>query len=311
MVRILFAASAKDWEKYGEVLKKTLDASNLIYQLTTDINDVDAEYIVYAPSCGLTDFSRFKSLKAILSLWAGVENITGNRTINAPLCRMVDIGLTQGMVEWVTGHVLRHHLDLDGYLKNQDGRWQSQKYPPLASERSVTILGLGALGLACANALTNLNFKVHGWSRRKKNNLKNIETYSGDDGLYKALSFAEILVLLLPLTNETDSIINSNTLKKMPRGSIIINPGRGHLIDDLALLASIKIGHIRHATLDVFREEPLPKSHPYWKNDKVTVTPHIASVTRANTSCKVIVENIIRGEAGQSFLYQVDRVKGY
>ena len=97
----------------------------------------------------------------------------------------------------------------------------------------------------------------------------------------------------------------------MPPGSIIINPGRGHLIDDLALLASIEIGHICHATLDVFREEPLPKSHSYWKNEKVTVTPHIASVTRANTSCKVIVENIKRGEAGQSFLYQVDRVKGY
>ena len=193
----------------------------------------------------------------------------------------------------------------------QNGLWQSQKYPPLASDRNVTILGLGALGLACANALTNLNFKVHGWSRAKKNNLKNIETYFGTKGLSEALSYAEILVLLLPLTDETANIINSSTLKKIPPGSVIINPGRGHLIDDSALLESIETGQIHHATLDVFREEPLPKTHPYWNNPKVTVTPHIASVTRADTSCKVITENIIRGEAGQSFLYQVDRVKGY
>ena len=311
MTIILFAASAKDWKKYGEVLKKTLDTSNLDYELTTDINNIDAEYIVYTPSCGLTDFSRFKSLKAVLSLWAGIENITGNQTIKVPLCRMVDIGLTQGMVEWVTGHVLRHHLDLDGYLKMQDGLWQSQKYPPLASDRNVTILGLGALGLASANALANLNFKVHGWSRAKKNNLKNIETYFGTKGLSEALSYAEILVLLLPLTDETANIINSSTLKTIPPGSVIINPGRGHLIDDSALLESIETGQIHHATLDVFREEPLPKTHPYWNNPKVTVTPHIASVTRADTSCKVITENIIRGEEGQSFLYQVDRVKGY
>ena len=112
MIKILFSASQKDWKKYKTELTRAMDDTKLVYEITTDLNCLDANYIIYAPSGGLEDFSKFKSLKAILSLWAGVENITGNTTIKVPLCRMVDTGLTQGMVEWVTGHVLRHHLDL-------------------------------------------------------------------------------------------------------------------------------------------------------------------------------------------------------
>lgn len=311
MIKILFSASQKDWKKYKTELIRAMDDTKLVYEITTDLNCLDANYIIYAPSGGLEDFSKFKSLKAILSLWAGVENITGNTTIKVPLCRMVDTGLTQGMVEWVTGHVLRHHLDLDKYIKVQDGVWRNNTYPPLASDRNLTILGLGELGLSCAKTLSDLNFKVHGWSRSQKNNIGNIKCYFGNDGLIEALSRAEILILLLPLTKETNGLIDERMLSKMPYGSIILNPGRGHLINDSALLRAIESGQVSHATLDVFEIEPLPKEHPYWVNEKVTVTPHIASVTRASSSCDVIAKNILRGERGDTFLYLVDRKKGY
>jgi glyoxylate/hydroxypyruvate reductase A len=311
MIKILFSASQKDWKKYKTELTRAMDDTKLVYEITTDLNCLDANYIIYAPSGGLEDFSKFKSLKAILSLWAGVENITGNTTIKVPLCRMVDTGLTQGMVEWVTGHVLRHHLDLDKYIKVQDGVWRNNTYPPLASDRNLTILGLGELGLSCAKTLSDLNFKVNGWSRSQKNNIGNIKCYFGNDGLTKALSRAEILILLLPLTKETNGLIDERMLSKMPYGSIILNPGRGHLINDSALLRAIESGQVSHATLDVFEIEPLPKEHPYWVNEKVTVTPHIASVTRASSSCDVIAKNILRGERGDTFLYLVDRKKGY
>ena len=311
MIKILFSASQKDWKKYKTELIRAMDDTKLVYEITTDLNCLDANYIIYAPSGGLEDFSKFKSLKAILSLWAGVENITGNTTIKVPLCRMVDTGLTQGMVEWVTGHVLRHHLDLDKYIKVQDGIWRNNTYPPLASDRNLTILGLGELGLSCAKTLSDLNFNVHGWSRSKKNNVENIKCYFGNDGLIEALSRAEILILLLPLTKETNGLIDERMLSKMPYGSIILNPGRGHLINDSALLKAIESGQVSHATLDVFEIEPLPKDHPYWVNEKVTVTPHIASVTRASSSCDVIAKNILRGERGDSFLHLVDRKKGY
>ena len=311
MIKILFSASQKDWKKYKTELIRAIDDTKLVYEITTDLNCLDVNYIIYAPSGGLEDFSKFKSLKAILSLWAGVENITGNTTIKVPLCRMVDTGLTQGMVEWVTGHVLRHHLDLDKYIKVQDGVWRNNTYPPLASDRNLTILGLGELGLSCAKTLSDLNFKVHGWSRSQKNNVENIKCYFGNDGLIEALSRAEILILLLPLTKETNGLIDERMLSKMPYGSIILNPGRGHLINDSALLRAIESGQVSHATLDVFEIEPLPKDHRYWVNEKVTVTPHIASVTRASSSCDVIAKNILRGERGDSFLHLVDRKKGY
>ena len=122
---------------------------------------------------------------------------------------------------------------------------------------------------------------------------------------------ADIAVLLLPDTGATENILNSETLAQMPKGAFVINPGRGPLIDDAALLTALETGQVAHATLDVFRVEPLPSDHPFWMHPKVTVTPHLAAETRAVTASQAIVENIRRGEAGEDFLHLVDRAKGY
>ena len=118
-------------------------------------------------------------------------------------------------------------------------------------------------------------------------------------------------MLLLPLTPATTDIIDAAALSQMPAGAVILNPGRGPLIHDAALLDALDAGHIAHATLDVFRQEPLPADHPFWTHPKVTVTPHVASATRPVTSSRTIAENVRRGEAGLPFLYLVDRVRAY
>ena len=304
MPLILFAVPAL-WPEYRDTLPAALTEAGITATLVTEADAGEVDYIVYAPASPLQDFTPYTRTKAVLNLWAGVERIVGNPTLTQPLTRMVDPGLTEGMVEWVVGHTLRHHLGMDRHIVNPGHVWDPT-CPPLARERPVTILGMGALGAACAEALRALNFPVTGWSRTEKPG----QLY-GDHGLRKALATAQILVTLLPKTPETENLLNADRLALLPRGAVILNPGRGPLIEDEALLAALDAGQIGHATLDVFRVEPLPQDHPYWGHPRVTVTPHIAADTRAFSAARVIAENIRRGEAGEPFLHLVDRARGY
>ncbi|WP_101065681.1 2-hydroxyacid dehydrogenase [Roseovarius salinarum] len=309
-VNVLFAGGADRWPQYEEPLRAALDEAGVTARLAQDIPPDQVDYIVYSPGSWLQDFTPYTRARAVLNLWAGVENIVDNPTLHLPLARMVDEGLTQGMVEWVTGHVLRHHLGLDTHVLHQDGVWRNDQVPPLAHDRPVTILGLGALGRACGAALAALGFPVTGWSRTPRD-IARLTCRHGADGLRGALETGRIVVLLLPRTAETENIIDAETLALMPHGAVIVNPGRGPLVDDDALLAALDTGQIGHATLDVFREEPLPPEHPFWAHPQVTVTPHIASETRPASAARVIAENVRRGEAGEALLHLVDRDRGY
>jgi len=309
-LNILFAARPERWVTYEQPLRAAFAEAGLNdVNLATEMKPEEVDYIIYAPNGDVQDFTPYTRTKAVLNLWAGVEDVVDNETLTQPLARMVDEGLTRGMVEWVTGHTLRHHLNTDLHVLHQDGKWRKE-VPPLACDRPVTILGLGALGQACGEALAGLGFPVTGWSRTPKS-VDSITCLSGDHGLEMALETAQILILLLPLTPETENVIDAAALARLPQGAVIINPGRGPLIDDDALLKALETGQIGHATLDVFREEPLPANHPFWAHDNVTVTPHIASETRPASASRVIAENIRRGEAGEPFLYLVDRKAGY
>ena len=308
-VNVLFAGRSDRWAEYQPLLDAALTREGVAANLSTDIPPAEVDYIVYAPNGPISDFTPYTRTKAVLSLWAGVEKIVGNESLTQPLTRMVDDGLRRGMVEWVTGHVLRHHLGMDAHIVNPDHDWKPGA-PPLAPDRPVTILGLGKLGTACAKALVALGFPVTGWSRSAKD-VPGIRCLSGDDGLDASLHDAQIVVLLLPQTPETENTLDARRLALLPEGAIILNPGRGPLIDDDALLAALDSGHIGHATLDTFRVEPLPADHPYWSHPRVTVTPHIASDTRASTAADVIAENIRRSESGQPLLHVVDRGLGY
>ena len=308
-INVLFAAKPERWPLYEAPLKEAIKDVGIDAHVSPDIAPDQVDYIVYAPNSDVQDFTPFTRAKAVLNLWAGVEGIVGNTTLTLPLARMVDPGLTQGMVEWVCGHVMRHHLGMDAHIKGVPRVW-APSVPPLSWDRHVVVFGLGELGTACAQALAQFGFKVSGWSRSAKS-IEAVECLHGPSGLNDALTRAEIAVLLLPDTPATTDTFNAETLALMPKGAIIINPGRGPLIDDDALLAALNTGHIAHATLDTFRIEPLPSDHPYWAHPDVTVTPHIASETRAKYSSLTIAENIRRGEAGEPFIHLVDRDLGY
>ncbi|QHQ35502.1 2-hydroxyacid dehydrogenase [Algicella marina] len=310
-IEILYDANPREWPAYKQAIPAALKARGIDHNFSRAVLPSDADYVVYSPSGGIHDFTPFTRARAIVSLWAGVEKIVGNETLTQPLTRMIDPGLTQGMIEWVTGHVLRYHLGMDVHLASQSGDvWAEDVIPPLASERPVSILGLGALGAACGQSLARLGFPVMGWSRSHKS-IPGIACTSGANGLKKCLQGAEILILLLPETRETHNILNAQTLKLMPQGARILNPGRGGLINDDALLAALDSGQIAHATLDVFREEPLPKPHPYWAHPQVTVTPHIASATRTSTAAIAAAETIAAFERGETPPNLVDRNLGY
>ncbi|MEL7280508.1 MAG: glyoxylate/hydroxypyruvate reductase A [Pseudomonadota bacterium] len=309
VLNVLYAGRPARWPEFRPPLEAEFARAGLTVHLSPEIAPEEVDYIVFAPTGPVSDFTPYTRTKAVLSLWAGVEKVVGNATLTQPLCRMVDEGLTLGMAEWVTGHVLRHHLDIDKDVNRAPGDWAAE-IPPLAPERPVTILGLGELGQAAAVPLMNLGFPVTGWSRSAKA-IPGMTCLHGQGGLKDALSTAQILVLLLPNTPATENTLNAETLAMLPRGAVVINPGRGPLIHDEDLLAALDSGQIGHATLDVFRVEPLPEEHPFWHHPKVTVTPHIAADTRPSTAAKVIVENVRRCEAGEPLLHLVDRGLGY
>ncbi|SPJ25233.1 2-hydroxyacid dehydrogenase [Palleronia abyssalis] len=309
MIRVLFAAGDSRWDDWKSPLRTAFAEAGLDCDLAQHHEPSQVDIIVYAPNVPLQDFRPYTNARAVLNIWAGVEGIVGNETLTQPLARMVDPGLTEGMVEYVCGHVLRHHLGIDTQITGQDGVWKPQ-VPPLARDRAVTILGLGELGGACATALVQLGFPVTGWSRSQKD-IAGIRCLSGDDGLTKALKTAQILVCLLPLTPDTTDILGSAAFGHLPAGAVLINPGRGGLIVERDLMAALETGHIAHATLDTFRTEPLPQDHPFWSHPGVTVTPHIASETRPATAAPVIAENVRRAMADEPILHLVDREKGY
>ena len=309
MTNILFAARPALWDSWTPPLRAALDRGGLRYELAMEMAPDEVDYIVYAPDSELRDFTPFTRCKAVLNMWAGVEAIVDNETLTQPLTRMVGGGLTEGMVEWVCGHALRHHLGMDSHIVNPGDEWHWNP-APLAADRPVTVLGLGALGSAVAQALAGLGFPVTGWSRRPKE-INGVRCLHGEDGLASALSGAQIVVLLLPDTPATENLLDAATLSLLATGAFVINPGRGPLIDDAALITALDSGRLAHATLDVFRQEPLPQKHPFWAHPRVTVTPHVASETRPGLGAEVIAENILRGEAGLPFRHLVDRNAGY
>jgi glyoxylate/hydroxypyruvate reductase A len=207
-------------------------------------------------------------------------------------------------------HTLRYHRrqpELEAAQRRQE--WVDLDYP-LPWNRKVGILGLGVLGGDAARKLKALDFDVAGWSRTPKS-IPGVTGFHGESQLVPFLNRTEILVCLLPLTSETRGIINKNTLAALPRGACVINAGRGGHVVDADLLAALESGHIAHAALDVFNAEPLPADHRYWTHPQVTISPHIASITHAETAAPGIYDGMMRARAGLPLENLVDFERGY
>lgn len=259
------------------------------------------------------DKERFPNLKAVLSLSAGVNQYTGHPEWpeHAALIRMLDPGLKQSMTEYVTGFVLRFHREHDHFTaagRNTD--WSDVIVPAMATERRVGFMGIGDLGLACINSLRPFGFQLRGWSRNLKN-IDGVQCFAGREQLKAFMVETDILVCLLPLTKETEDILNKETMGMLPQRASVINAARGkHIVDD-DLISLLDSGHLSMAALDVFRKEPLPDDHPFWDHPKIIVTPHIAAVTMPQTAAQVIKETIELIEKGGKPAGLVDLTRGY
>lgn len=277
-----------------------------------DGNPAEIEAVItFAPEPG--SLLRYPNLRFIATTGAGVNEVLerGRRLPpGVPICRLVDDELTRGMAEYVLATVLRYHRQLDRYEAFQrQAHWNPLPWPEPAARR-VGILGLGVLGTAAAGQLRHARFPVAGWTRRPKS-VEGVDCHHGPAGLDAMLPATDILVCLLPLTPETTGIVNARTLAALPRGSYVINPARGGHVVDADLLSALDSGHIAHATLDVFHEEPLPPDNPFWRHPRVTVTPHVASLTVPESAARRIAENLRRSRAGEPLLDVVDPTAGY
>jgi len=255
----------------------------------------------------------FPNLKAIFSLGAGVDHVFRDADLPAgvPVVRLVDKALTRNMTEYVLHWVLHYHRGFPQYAELQRrGEWRALSIPDPPQRKRVGIMGLGVLGGAVARALLGLGFTVAGWSRTSKH-IDGVESFAGDAGLSPFLGRLHILVCLLPLTPETDGIIDRRTLSTLPAGAFVINVARGGHVVEEDLVAALDAGHVAGATLDVFREEPLPENHPFWRHPRVIVTPHVASQTDPRSAADEVAANILRIRAGQPPINIADPIQGY
>lgn len=265
--------------------------------------------IVWAPPQQFIDEQA--GLKTLFNIGAGVDALLQLRLpAHLKVVRLDDAGMSVQMAEYVCHAVIRHFREFDGYdADTQAGKWSYRK-PRNRADFAVGVMGLGVLGERVAKALQVFDFPVNGYSRSAKN-LPGIRCFNGPQGLSEFLAATRVLVNLMPLTPETENMLNQATLSTLQTGGYVINVARGkHLVDD-DLIALIDSGHLAGATLDVFRTEPLPADHAFWQHPKITVTPHTSARTLREESIAQIVGKIQALQRGQSINGVVDPQRGY
>ena len=274
-----------------------------------DAADITAA-LVWDPPPGL--LAGLPNLKLIQSLGMGVDHIFRHDDLpeGVPVARLVDPDLVTRMSEYCVHSVLHYHRDADRYDRDQAARrWNPVSYPA-ASTRRVGIMGVGAIGADTAAKLKHLGFDVAGWSRTPKE-LPGVVGFHGADGFAGFLQRSEIVVCLLPLTAETEGILDARAFGLMPFGGGIINAARGGHVVDADLIAALDSGKLGFTKLDVFREEPLPKDHPFWGHPKIRITPHNAGITNPMTAAAEVAENYRRAMRGEPPNNIVDPARGY
>ncbi|MEX2642752.1 MAG: glyoxylate/hydroxypyruvate reductase A [Acetobacterales bacterium] len=300
----------RDTHRWEEVLKPLDPELDIRHEPDTG----DPAEILYAltwnhPPGALTGYP---NLRFICSMGAGIDHFLKDDRMpeGVPCVRLVDRLLTSAMTEYVLTHVLRYHRQVEEFRAAQAAREWAHLPTPDTELTQVGIMGLGMLGGDAARQLADFGFRVAGWSRTPKH-IEGVACYHGRDQLGEFLKETRYLVCLLPLTPETEDIIDREVLKALPQGACVINSARGrHLVDE-DLIEALDSGHIAGATLDVFRTEPLPADHPFWTHPRVFVTPHAASHTVARSVAPQIIENIRRVRAGEPLINQVDLKRGY
>lgn len=306
---ILFTAAESALQDIGTMVKRYL--SDLDIRIWPDVgNPDDITYIISTRTAPTEHYRNLPNLKAIFITAAGIDAIVNAPDLpDVPIVRGVNDDLSTGMAEYVAYHTLMFYRDFHTYAKQQQEQvWKHQKFA--LQKPTVGIMGLGAMGLACADTLKNLRFPLRGWSRTDKA-IDGITTFAGIGQLPEFLSGCTIVACVLPLTDETRNILNKENLSHMPRRSYLISAGRGEHMVETDILELLDSGHLAGAALDVFATEPLPENNPLWTHPRVIVTPHIASITNYKSVCADIRQQIEAFENGQPLQNVVDIKRGY
>ncbi|HYF44226.1 MAG TPA: glyoxylate/hydroxypyruvate reductase A [Ramlibacter sp.] len=306
-MRILFCATNTKAEPWIAALRAALPAAE-VEEWQPGARQAD-HAVVWAPPQQMLDEQ--PALQGIFNMGAGVDALLKLRLPPAAkLVRLDDAGMSVQMAEFVCHAVIRHFRELDVYEEDTAaGKWSFRR-PRLRTEYPVGIMGLGVLGARVAQAVAHFEFPVLGWSRSPKQ-LAGVRCYSGEEGLQEFLAATRVLVCLLPLTADTEDILNRRTLGRLMPGGYLINVARGgHLVEE-DLIALLDEGHLAGATLDVFRTEPLPAGHPFWTHPKITVTPHTSARTLRDETIAQIAGKIRALERGEPVAGVVDPERGY
>jgi glyoxylate/hydroxypyruvate reductase A len=252
-------------------------------------------------------------LKAIFSLGAGVDGFLRDPEFprHLPVVRFVDETLQREMAQYVTLHCLIiHRGQRDFDAAQREGMWRQRMLSRPSRELRIGLLGMGDIGAVTAERLLMFDFQVSGWSRSRKT-VPGVTSFAGAGELPKFLAQCDIMVCMLPLTPETEGILNAKLFGGLPQGAWVMNVGRGGHCNEQDLLAALDSGHLAGAVLDVFQTEPLPSDNPLWTHPRVTVTPHIAGITDPRNASAFVVDCIARAEAGAPFKNVVDLNRGY
>lgn len=266
--------------------------------------------VLWAPTPALLD--QLAHVKAIFPMGAGVDGLLkfGDALPPVPIVRLGDAGMAQQMAEYVAYATLRYFRRFDDYEQQaRQGIWNPLPVPEKAGF-TVGVLGLGKLGLPVLRTLRQLGFPVRGWSRSPKD-LPGVDCFAGMAALDDFLAGTRVLVCMLPLTPETTNLLDRARLSRLPKGAYVINVARGAQVAEPDLLALVRAGHIAGATLDVFRNEPLPAPHPFWSEPRITITPHISALTLRDEAVRQIAAKIGQFERGEAVDDVVDRARGY
>jgi glyoxylate/hydroxypyruvate reductase A len=307
---LLIYTKAHDPQEWANEIRALLpDLDIRLHPNTGNPNEIEAA-LVAKPPPGL--LKSFPNLKLIHAFGAGVDAILADPHLprHVPLARVIDERLTVAMTEYVLLHVLRFHRQVDAMAANQRNRAWKWLPPVDAAQRVIGIMGMGTLGTAAAQKLSQFGFQLVSWSRSLKA-VDGVTSFHGDEHLDSFLRLCNVLVCLLPLTPETRGIISRRTLSLLPRGAYVINAARGGHVVEADILHALDSDWLSGATLDVFDEEPLRDNHPFWTHPKVTVTPHNAADSIPVQVAPQIADNIRRMQQGLPLLRLVDYKRGY
>jgi glyoxylate/hydroxypyruvate reductase len=300
-----------DLDQWLKILKKKLPKERIVKFSNLKKSDYKKIEVAIVANPNPTEVKKLVNLKWIQSVWVGVEKLIESfKSERVKIVRLVDPEMSRTMSEAVLSWVLYLHRDMHFYQVQQNKRvWKEADYIK-PSKKIVSIIGLGELGSASAAKLIENGFNVCGWSRGKKN-IKKVKSFTGELGLKNMLKQTDILVCLIPLTRNTKYLLNYKILSYLKKGASIINFARGAIINAKDLVKHLNSGRIKHAVLDVFEQEPLPKTSILWKHKNVTVLPHISAHTDMDTASSIVCKNIKMYRLKNRIPKSVDMVRGY